>query len=55
VPFHALAQFHAVVAEQMPQPYPGLWSAWREILMGRGLPLQTPMSIYLQENLPSAG
>ena len=33
VPFHALPRFHEAVAEQMPQPYGGLWSAWREILV----------------------
>ncbi|MBN3752758.1 oxidative enzyme [Paraburkholderia sp. Tr-20389] len=33
VPFHALPKFHEALASQMPQPYVGLWSAWREILM----------------------
>ncbi|MEX3934274.1 fatty acid desaturase [Paraburkholderia phymatum] len=32
VPFHALPTFHEAVAAQMPTPYAGLWSAWREIL-----------------------
>ncbi|ALL67805.1 putative hydrocarbon oxygenase MocD [Paraburkholderia caribensis MBA4] len=33
VPFHALPKFHEAVAAQMPQPYAGLWPAWREILV----------------------
>lgn len=32
VPFHALPKFHETVAAQMPEPYAGLWPAWREIL-----------------------
>jgi fatty acid desaturase len=32
VPFRALPRFHETVAAQMPEPYGGLWPAWREIL-----------------------
>ena len=32
VPFHALAKLHAVVKDDCPAPYPGLFSAWREIV-----------------------
>ncbi len=32
VPFHALPRLHDRLRAQMPAPYPGLWSALREVL-----------------------
>jgi MocE subfamily Rieske [2Fe-2S] domain protein len=32
VPYHALPKLHAAVKDDMPAPYPSLWSAWREIV-----------------------
>lgn len=32
VPFHALAQLHAEIRDELPEPYPSLWAAYREIL-----------------------
>jgi MocE subfamily Rieske [2Fe-2S] domain protein len=32
VPYHALPRLHAVVREDMPEPYPGILSAWSEII-----------------------
>ncbi|HEU5081084.1 MAG TPA: NADH:ubiquinone reductase (Na(+)-transporting) subunit F [Opitutaceae bacterium] len=32
VPYHALPKLHEAVKHDMPTPYPGLWSAWREIV-----------------------
>jgi Na+-transporting NADH:ubiquinone oxidoreductase subunit F len=32
VPYHALPRLHAVVKDDCPEPYPGLISAWREIV-----------------------
>ena len=32
VPYHALPKLHEVVKDDMPQPYPSLWAAWKEII-----------------------
>ncbi len=32
VPYHALPQLHRAVKADMPEPYPGIWAAWREII-----------------------
>jgi Na+-transporting NADH:ubiquinone oxidoreductase subunit F len=32
VPYHALPKLHEIVKDDMPEPYPGLLSAWREII-----------------------
>ncbi len=32
VPYHALPRLHAVVRDDMPEPYPSILSAWREII-----------------------
>jgi len=32
VPYHALPRLHAAVKHDMPEPYPSLFSAWREIV-----------------------
>jgi Na+-transporting NADH:ubiquinone oxidoreductase subunit F len=31
VPYHALPKLHAIVKDDMPEPYPSLWAAWKEI------------------------
>jgi MocE subfamily Rieske [2Fe-2S] domain protein len=32
VPYHALPRLHALIKDDCPEPYPGLISAWREII-----------------------
>jgi len=32
VPFYALKKLHEAVRDQMPQPYKGLWAAWKEMI-----------------------
>ena len=32
VPYHALPRLHEVVKDDMPAPYPSIFSAWREII-----------------------
>ncbi len=32
VPYHALSELHRLVKSDMPEPYPSLWAAWREII-----------------------
>jgi Na+-transporting NADH:ubiquinone oxidoreductase subunit F len=32
VPYHALPALHRLVKADMPEPYPSLWAAWREII-----------------------
>ena len=32
VPYHALPELHQLVKADMPEPYAGLWAAWREIV-----------------------
>jgi Na+-transporting NADH:ubiquinone oxidoreductase subunit F len=32
VPYHQLPRLHELVKSDMPDPYPGLWSAWSEIV-----------------------
>jgi fatty acid desaturase len=32
VPYHALPALHAEIRDELPEPYPGLWSAYREIV-----------------------
>lgn len=32
VPYHALPRLHQIVRHDMPEPYPSLWAAWREIV-----------------------
>lgn len=32
VPYHRLPDLHAAVKDDCPEPYPSLWSAWKEIL-----------------------
>jgi Na+-transporting NADH:ubiquinone oxidoreductase subunit F len=32
VPYHALPKLHEAVKSDMPEPYPSLWAAWKEII-----------------------
>ena len=32
VPYHALPELHELVKDDMPTPYPNLWTAWKEII-----------------------
>jgi Na+-transporting NADH:ubiquinone oxidoreductase subunit F len=32
VPYHALPELHELVKDDMPEPYPSLWAAWKEII-----------------------
>ncbi len=32
VPYHNLPKLHALVKDDMPKPYPGLWACWKEII-----------------------
>lgn len=32
VPYHSLPELHEMVKDDCPEPYPGLWEAWKEII-----------------------
>ena len=32
VPYHALPQLHELVKDELPRPFPSMWSAYRTIL-----------------------
>lgn len=52
VPYHALPRLHEVVKDDMPEPYPSLWAAWREILPAVLRQVKDP-AYYVRRKLPS--
>lgn len=53
VPYHALPRLHALVREDMPEPYPGLLAAWREIIPAVLRQVRDP-AFHVKRRLPSA-
>jgi fatty acid desaturase len=52
IPFHGLPRFCETVASQMPKPYSGLWSAWREILTIFAMQRRDPEYVIVRELPP---
>jgi MocE subfamily Rieske [2Fe-2S] domain protein len=53
VPYHALPELHAAVKDDMPEPYPSLLAAWREIIPAV-LRQVTDPAYYVKRKLPEA-
>ena len=53
VPYHALPKLHAAIREDLPQPYPSLFSAWREIVPVILRQVKDP-GFYVRRKLPVA-
>jgi Na+-transporting NADH:ubiquinone oxidoreductase subunit F len=51
VPYHALRKLHAVVKDDCPTPYPGLFSAWREIVSAVASQVKDP-TYHVKRSLP---
>jgi MocE subfamily Rieske [2Fe-2S] domain protein len=52
VPYHALPKLHEAVKDDMPEPYPSLWAAWREIIPALFRQCQDP-GYYVKRKLPT--
>ncbi len=52
VPYHALPRLHEAVKHDMPEPYPGLAAAWKEILATLFRQTKEP-SYYVRRKLPA--
>lgn len=53
VPYHALPRLHELVKDDCPEPYPSLWSAWREIIPTVLRQVKDP-AWYVKRRLPEA-
>lgn len=53
VPYHALPELHTIVKNDMPTPYPGLISAWREIIPTILRQVKDP-AYHVKRRLPEA-
>lgn len=53
VPYHALPALHELVKADMPQPYPSLWAAWREIVPAVLAQRRDP-AYHVKRQLPAA-
>jgi fatty acid desaturase len=53
VPYHALPKLHQVIKEDCPPPYPGLISAWREIIPTLWRQRRDP-TFFVMRPLPAA-
>lgn len=53
VPYHALPELHRLVKADMPEPYPGLWAAWREIVPAVLRQRRDP-AYHVKRQLPAA-
>lgn len=51
VPYHRLPELHAEIAHDLPEPYPGLIAAWREIIPAVRRQL-TDQTYYIRRELP---
>lgn len=52
VPYHALPRLHELVKDDMPEPYPSLLSAWREIIPAVLRQVKDP-AYYVKRKLPA--
>jgi MocE subfamily Rieske [2Fe-2S] domain protein len=52
VPYHALPRLHELVKDDMPEPYPSLLSAWREIIPAVIRQVKDP-AYYVKRKLPA--
>jgi Na+-transporting NADH:ubiquinone oxidoreductase subunit F len=53
VPYHALPKLHAAVKDDMPTPYPSLFSAWKEIVPSVLRQVKDP-AFYVRRRLPES-
>lgn len=53
VPFHALPRLHEAVKDDCPEPYPSLFSAWREILPAMLRQVKDP-AYHVKRRLPQS-
>ena len=51
VPYHALPRLHEAVKADMPEPYPSLWSAWKEIVPALLRQVKDP-AFHVKRRLP---
>jgi Na+-transporting NADH:ubiquinone oxidoreductase subunit F len=52
VPYHNLPRLHALVKDDMPAPYQGLWEAWRELVPAVLRQVKDP-AYYVERRLPT--
>ena len=53
VPYHQLPRLHELVKDDMPEPYPSLWSAWKEIIPAVFNQVKDP-TYHVKRKLPEA-
>jgi len=51
VPYHRLPELHEAVKEDMPEPYPSLWAAWKEIVTALLKQVKDP-AYHVKRKLP---
>ena len=51
VPYHNLPKLHEAVKDDMPEPYPSLWAAWKEIIPALFRQVKDP-AYYVKRRLP---
>ena len=51
VPYHNLPKLHEAVKDDMPEPYPSLWVAWKEIIPALFRQVKDP-AYYVKRRLP---
>jgi Na+-transporting NADH:ubiquinone oxidoreductase subunit F len=51
VPYHALPKLHEAVKGDMPEPYPSLWAAWKEIIPALFRQVKDP-TYHVKRRLP---
>jgi len=52
VPYHNLPALHAAIKDDCPEPYPSLWSCWREIIPAIGKQIKDP-TYHVKRKLPA--
>lgn len=52
VPYHNLPKLHEAVKDDMPEPYPSLWAAWKEIIPALFRQVKDP-AYYVKRRLPA--
>jgi MocE subfamily Rieske [2Fe-2S] domain protein len=52
VPYHNLPKLHALVKTDMPEPYPNLWAAWRELAPAVWRQVKDP-GYFVKRKLPT--
>ncbi|UTA48326.1 fatty acid desaturase [Simiduia sp. 21SJ11W-1] len=53
VPYHALPKLHALIKDDCPPAYPGLWAAWKEIITAWRRQAKDP-AFYIERPLPNS-